>query len=417
MSAVPSYRVRRRNLLPFLLMLIGSAAKILAIAIFKPSDTPACAAQFSELYSRLWDYAEHSISHLGFSLPASQGEGPVHRTHKLLCHLYGGKYASLSFGGASGAMLTLLIAVLPKLQSDRNLILFDDICHQSTIGGLIFGRWETIRLVRPSHPAHQTASPTKFETVKKLIDRHGAERFAAIILVLPSYDGFRSPEEDKKIYDYAKAHGITVIIDGAWDAMRFRQTHSKDQSLSSICDVWITSPHKRGLTPSSLGCIITKDARIARYWDEALDLGFRSSSISFLEIMIAEHRLSQIVSGDWNSAFEKAEQAAMIFRERIKDVHSDLFIIEPNHVQADTVDPSHVLISTSAIPEFDAREWAESLSADFAFDIEKATQSTLLLLFGNPSHLNQMDNIIQTLRASLELKLIQKRAPHDHKTP
>ena len=243
--------LKRRDILPFGWQILKSVFGLIALAVFRSAKTSKLSTAFADIYSRLWDYAEHSISHQGFNLPSALGDGPIHRVNGLLSDLYGGRFASLSFGGSSGALLTLLTAVLPKLQPNRDLILFDDVCHQSTIGGIIFGRWKAVRLSRTQHPVHKTVFPLIFEDVKKIIEAHGPERFAAIILVLPSYDGFRSPDEDRKIYAYAKSQGISVIVDGAWDAVRFRREAAEAQNLNHICDVWITSPHKRGLTPSS----------------------------------------------------------------------------------------------------------------------------------------------------------------------
>ena len=397
--------IRRRDVFSFLWMALKPILKLTSLTVFRPRGLERLSDVVSEIYSRLWDFAEHSISHRGFNLPSALGEGPVNRVNDLLAGLYGGKFASLSFGGSSGALLTLLTAVLPKLYPDRNLILFDDVCHQSTIGGLIFGRWKAVRLIRDIKPEHQTVCPLTFDRVKDIIERHGPEKFAAIILVLPSYDGFRSPSEDKQIYDYAESYGISVIVDGAWDALRFRRPESSP--LSSICDVWITSPHKRGLTPSSLGCILTNSETIASLWDEALDLGFRSSSVSFVEIMIAEYRLAQITCGDWNASFDQAEHAAGLLSNRIHEIHANLHIVSPADVEAETHDPTHILISTHKIEGFDARQWAAVLSNEFELDVEKATSSTLLLLCGSPVHLAQIDDIIFCMKKAFTRTLSQ----------
>jgi len=400
----------RREALGFVWINLNSILSIFYLALIRPNKISKISFQFTELYSKLWDFAEHSISHYGFNLPSALGSGPAHQVNNLLSNLYGQKYASLSFG--AGALLTLLTAVLPKLQPSRNLILFDDVCHQSTIGGIIFGRWKAVRLPRTLHPKHGTVLPLTFEHVQASVEQYGAKKFAAIILVLPSYDGFKSPKEDLKIYAFAKAHGITVIVDGAWDAVRFRRETDKNIELDNICDVWITSPHKRGLTPSSLGCILTNNEKIARLWDEALDLGFRSSSVSFVEIMIAEHRLQQVVSGNWDQSFSAAEQSARELRNRIGELHPQIYIIEPEDVQAETTDLGHILINTSRIPNFDARVWAHTLSTQFDLDVEKATASTLLLLCASPDHAGQLNTIIRILQAALNLVLTQSQNKH-----
>lgn len=401
----------RKEIWGFSWLILAALLNLVHTALFKSSHAAQRSSGFASLYSKLWDYAEHSISHHKFNLPSALASGPIQRVNILLSKLYGGKHASLSFGGSSGALLTLLISVLPKLHPNRDLILFDDICHQSAIGGIIFGRWKALRLKRDLHSIHKTVLPLTFEDVKSRVEFHGAHRFAAIILVLPSYDGFKSPSEACKIYAYARTKGISVIVDGAWDAVRFRQDSQDMPKLHEICDVWVTSPHKRGLTPSSLGCIVTQHENIARLWDEALDLGFRSSSVSFVEIMIAEHRLHQIVSGNWDSAFSRAEQGAKALRGRIKDIHPNLYIVRACDVQAELSDPAHILINTSQISNFDSRQWAACLSEDFNLDVEKATDTTLLLLCASPLHLKQLDEIIFILKTALS-RIISKNARH-----
>jgi len=383
--------------------------KLALLGIFRPKRLVQLSGIFSDIYSDLWDFAEHSISHGNFTLPSTMGDRPVDRVNKCLSRLYGGKFASLSFGGSSGALLTLLTAVLPKLCPGRDLILFDGVCHQSTIGGLIFGRWKAVRLIRETHQTFGTVCPVTYVAVKEVIEHHGPDRFAAIILVLPSYDGFRSPSEDVKIYNYARSRGISVIVDGAWDALRFRHSDQTQPRLSNFCDVWVTSPHKRGLTPSSLGCIVTDNENIARLWDDASDLGFRSSSVSFVEIMIAEHRLTQVMSGNWDRYFDDAEKAAEQLSNRIQEIHPALHIVQPSNVGAEAHDSTHVLISTYDLPDLDARQWAARLAHDFALDVEKSTQSTVLLLCGSPEHLTQVDQIISCLKGALTNTLAQNQ--------
>jgi len=52
--------------------------------------------------------------------------------------------------------------------------------------------------------------------------------------------------------------------------------------------------------------------------------------------MIAEHRLSQIVNGDWDISFDQASRAADILSSRIQQIHPALHVVEPSDVQAET---------------------------------------------------------------------------------
>jgi len=153
--------------------------------------------------------------------------------------------------------------------------------------------------------------------------------------------------------------------------------------------------------------MITDNAIIARLWDDALDLGFRSSSISFVEMMVAEHRLQNVVSGRWDPAFSMAEGSADYLRQRINDVHPNLYVVHPNDVQAEVSDPAHILINTRRIPGLDARHWARCLSNTFDLDVEKATASTLLLLCASPEHALQLNRIIFVLKESLKMVILK----------
>jgi len=400
-------KIQLVRILTFVFVIGKQLLKLLFLALLRPQNAEALSFHFAELYSILLDFAEHSVSNPGFDLPTALGKGAANNVNRLLAKLYGGIYACLSYGGSSGAILTLLTAVLPKLHPDRELILFDEMCHQSTIGGLIFGRWKAVSIPRNVAKAHGTTKPITLADIKALVEKYGAKNLAAIFLVIPSYDGFRQKSEETSIYAYAKANGITLVIDAAWGSTAFRDNDGGEGQLASQCDVLITSPHKRGLCPSSLGCIITKREDIARIWDGALDLGFRSSSISFVETMVAEHRITQVLQGKWDIHFERAELAASTLRQRMSEVHPDVYVVEPDHVGADSSDPAHILVSTSNLANVDARLWAKHLSEHFAIDVEKATSTTLLLLCASPAHYAVINQTIEALRASLHMTINQ----------
>ena len=391
------------EVIKFSILILRELLTLIRVALFRPTHLETYARHFASLYSKMWDYAEHSISNRGFNLPSALGNGPVQTVNRQLANLYNCKYACLSFGGSSGAILILLIAVLPKLQAKRRIVIYDEACHQSTIGGLIFGRWKTLRIPREFSKMHGTTHPIRLSDIRALVETHGAGNIAAVILVLPSYDGFRARSEERQIFEYAKSHGIFVIVDGAWDATAFRKQQNHDGALDKICDVWITSPHKRGLSPSSLGCMATNDERVARLWDEALDLGFRSSSLSFVDVMIAEHRLEQILDQQWNQAFEQADASARELANRLPEVHPDLYVVKPTQVLAESDDPAHILISTSNLPCVDARIWARNLSENFGIDVEKSSQQTVLLLCASPTKTDELDQTLDAMKLALAM--------------
>jgi len=133
--------LNRKAALSISFRLIATGLHLIKQVMFRPRAWEQFSYTFADLFSRLWDYAEHSISHQGFTLPTALGNDAVHSVNHLLSELYGGKFVNISLGGSSGALITLLTAVLPKLHPDKDLILFDDMCHQSAVGGYAQLRW------------------------------------------------------------------------------------------------------------------------------------------------------------------------------------------------------------------------------------------------------------------------------------
>jgi len=82
-------RVQRYEILSFLWMVWKLTLKLASLSIFRPNALGRLSDVFSEIYSRLWDFAEHSISHKDFYLPSSLGVSAVNRVNILLAELYG----------------------------------------------------------------------------------------------------------------------------------------------------------------------------------------------------------------------------------------------------------------------------------------------------------------------------------------
>lgn len=374
-----------RRVRKFSAEMVKRFCKLYLIAFMRPRDIRKFSHSFADLYSVLLDFAEHSISSPHFELPTegSNQSGIVASINQRLARLYGAEYARLSYGGSSGTILTILASILPKIYYNRKIILVDELAHQSTMGGLILGRWKFVAIPRTYYPKHGTHGPVHYRTVKALIEEHGAKNIAAVFLVAPSYGGFRHVEDETAIYTYTKARNIMTIIDGAWGSTIGLMGNTAPLLITNA-DIVITSPHKRGLTPSSLGCLLTSNKRVAELWDEAGNHGFSSTSISFVQMMVAEHRMEQIENGEWDELWQSASRFASILRSRIKEVHTDLYVVDAEHVGATHGSAAHVLISRASL-NINAVCWAKVLSAQFHIDVEKATPSTLLLLCG-PSH-------------------------------
>lgn len=374
-------------------------SELLIQATKDPKDITTFSNKFVQLYSEIVCFAEGSTSYRGYQLPTALGGGAISNINALLSELYQARFACLSYGGSSGALLTLMTAVLPKLHPQRKVILFDELSHQSLNGGLLFGRWQAVKIPRHFCPRHDTASPLRLEDIQGCVEAIGADSIAACVIVNPSYSGFRSHRHERDIFTFLRSLNITLVNDGAWGPMATKNNAAGAELLSRCSDVNITSLHKRGIT-GSLGCMTTDREDIARLWDVALDLGFRSTSPSFVSAMVAEHRLAQLLNGDWDEKIAKSTRRSNELRQRINEIHEDIYIVTPEMVGADFGDPAHVLISTSSLP-IDARLWGHTLSDEYGIQVEKVTKKSMLLLMGTPISNDALDFTIKSLQSSL----------------
>jgi len=215
----------------------------------------------------------------------------------------------------------------------------------------------------------------------------------------PGMPGFRNHSHEREICTFLQSLNITLVNDGAWGPMATKRNAAGAELLSQCSDVNITSLHKRGVT-GSLGCMTTDREDIARLWDMALDLGFRSTSPSFVSAMVAEHRLAQLLNGDWDEKIAQSTRGSNDLRRRVNEIHENIYIVTPEMVGADFGDPAHVLISTTSLP-IDARLWGHVLSDEYGIQVEKVTKKSMLLLMGTPISNNALDYTIKSLQLSL----------------
>jgi arginine/lysine/ornithine decarboxylase len=366
-------------------------------------DTNRLTQRAAKYLSEVVDLASHSLSTPGFqAVTACEGEaGIITDLNQLIASVYRAPYARFSSGGSSLAILCLLAAVLPKICGTRKILLVDSNAHQSVTGGLIFGGWHVVRIPRPYYEKHGIYGPIEASEISKLIKTLGADNIAAVFYNAPGYNGFRNRSDERDIYRICKGKGIVVVTDSAWGStygLRDGDTHS----LIDNADIVITSPHKRGLTPNSIACVLFRKSSHADFFSTAGRLGFSSTSPSYILLAIAQYRLAQVRAGRMEKSFELINKLSDELESRVPEIHPNLCVVRCTDMNADFHDRAHLLLSTTEIRDVDARQWASVLSTQFNFDVEKADQKTLLLLL-SPQHHQQTDEIINTLQGALNL--------------
>lgn len=394
-------KIQRKPILNFVKLLFSHGGRLFCHAMLKPKDIDGVTYKFGQLYSDMLSYSEFSISQSFYELPLTLGEGGTHSINKLLARLYRSQYACLTYAGSSGAMLSVLTAVLPRLCRGKDVIVIDSNSHQSTVGAVLLGRWSVTTLNRNYHPEHGTCAPISLADVKQVVESVGAHRISAFVMVNSSYDGFfPQRSESLEIYLYLKSKSIYVILDGAWTAISASFLRERAAILSDVSDCVVVSLHKKGVGAESAACIYTNDENIAREIDVANDLGYRTTSPSAVTTLVTEHRLIKLLNGEWDEHFTKVHRSADLFRSKVKDIHPDLYVVSPEMVNADYVDPMHILISASNL-DIDARHWARRLQTHHGIVVEKATRTGVLLIWGSHDHIQSIDETICGLRDCL----------------
>ena len=408
-------RPRAITLLAFITGVLRRLGSLAFSAVLPSLDDSVAEQKFADLYSYLLGSAEHSMSVPGCD-PITVGDetgSPVGRLNRLIAQLWDMPFGRLSPGGSSGALLTTLVGVVPKIAGDRSIILIDCLAHQSAFGALGLAGYKTAIIERKYRPEIDCHEPLRLEKIRQVVESIEPDQIAAVLIVSPTYDGFRDVEEEKRIVDYLRAKGIVSVFDAAWGSAC---------TYKLACfpafprpDILICSPHKKSLTASSHGVILTTSKDIADAIDETGRCGTVSTSPSYINLMVSEHRLLLLAEGDFTSGFLSAQHIAECIAGRITEVHPRLSIINKTQVRASHAEPTHLLINTIDLG-MDARAWAEILSARFGLICEKATRGNLLLLIGSDMDSQSVEALLEVLKSSLgeALHLSNANESFDH---
>lgn len=335
-----------------------------------PSEQACLAQHFAALTAQFLNL-ELSLSVPGLQRLSQGGsDGHYGDICRRLAELYGANHARLNLGGTSGSLLATLVAILPELQISRQVVLVDERAHRATYGGLTYGRWQSVGFRRRFRAKHSVPEPIRADDVIAQAEEIGATNIAAIVSVSPDYDGFRNPGEEQKLIRYAKAHGITLIIDAAWGSLA--------HDLPLAADIVLISPHKRAVTPSSVGAFFTASEEIAALYDSAMEQGFGSTSLSFLQLVATEHMLNTLTP----ERFGEIHLAICDVRCDVLAglaIHAPkLRVMLPGDVGAEVGDPAHLLLGLP--PGLSGWKLASYLSRNHQVHCEKAEARSVLFL-------------------------------------
>jgi len=225
--------------------------------------------------------------------------------------LWGADVARLSVGGATHANQAVALA----LGGDGGRVVVSRTLHRSLLIGLVLAGLEPV-WVRPEVDA-ATALPLGVApaTVERALIEHPDCR--AVFVGDPSYVG--TVGDVAGLARVAHAHGIPLVVDGAWAAHFGFHPDLPPHALQLGADVLITSAHKTLPAWSQAALVLARTERIDR---ARLDAGVEATATTSPAgaILASTDAARALLARDGESLLGAAIAAARSARERLRAV-------------------------------------------------------------------------------------------------
>ena len=383
------------GLLKFIAAQLAHLLRI-SLTLVQPSFPDKLELAFSRYLAALANPFDQSSSNyiLGQS-SSTQQNALIEHLCSMAAHIYGAPFARLSLGGSSKSIHQTIGHIIPRARPGKNILLLDPACHKSVFAGLIESGLEVVYLQRSFSDEHRLVGPIDERHFHACLSKFRSQ-IAAVLITHPTYEGYGS-----NLYGISEAcrdADTLLCIDGAWGS-NFGLVSGLPEFPIAKADIVITSPHKKGAAPSQVGLVLFKDDRLANLYDEASRAGCETTSPNWNLLVLFEHRLAEISSGNWNTAWLRAIEEANIFRRRIPDIDPNLDCPEPHSMGFEFWDPTHVYINTSTA-RLSGTDLAHALSTHFHIDAEMSGPNGILFLFG-PAHDGQSEKLARAIERAL----------------
>lgn len=297
-----------------------------------------------------------------------------------VANIFNAPYARIGLAGSSNTIRQVIGHVLPRARPQCEIVFVDPTCHKSVFGGLIESGLKVVFLRRKFNRVHGLFEAIDLEHFRSLVAKH-TTNIAAAIITDPSYEGFSQSIED--IAKITREVDALLCVDAAWGS-NFGIVEGLPPCSIQHADIVVTSPHKKGLSPSQVGIVLFQNEGHAQLFDRSGQLGYFTTSPNWNLLANFEYRLSNVSSGDWNHKWQEAVSEQQLFRDMISEVDPRLTSVDPKCLGYKATDPTHVYINTLPT-NINAKDWADSLANDLNVDVEMATPNGVLFLIG-PAH-------------------------------
>ncbi len=331
-----------------------------------------------------WDLPE--LPRFGGPLEAT---GAVAEAQALAAELLGAQRCWFGVNGASG----LLQAALLALGQPGDRVLLPRNLHRSLLHGCVLGGLEPLLYEVPFDPATGLWHPPTPELLERLLQAASApglpgtqarlpgSRIAALVLVSPTYHGFRA--DLPPLLAQAHAAGLPVLVDGA---------HGWGEALAAGADLEVLSLQKSGGGLAQSAALLSRGERAAVAAIERALLWLQTSSPSALLLTSAAaalgHRSSRAGQRQHQRALALAARLQQALRQR------QLPLVE-------TEDPLRLVLNTAAlgINGLEADDWL--MERGVVAELPEPGTLTFCLGTCPPAGLRRLPQHLAALRTAL----------------
>ncbi|MEY4312648.1 MAG: hypothetical protein RLZZ319_157 [Actinomycetota bacterium] len=348
---------------------------------------------------RLTEYFGHRLLELDVTpllpgLDAGAGN-PLAEARELAADAWGAARTWFLTNGASQANRIVALA-LTQFGDPTQPVLAQRSAHSSFIDGIILSgmspRW-IAPTVDVHHGINHGVSPERFA---EALAANPTARGAYVIS--PSY--FGAVADIRALADIAHAHGIPLVVDGAWGTHFGFHPDVPDNPLALGADVLVSSTHKLGGSLTQSAMLHVADGPFAEELIGIINRTFTlTQSTSNSAILLASLDIARSFLATGEAAIAVAMRSGDELRARVR-AHPRLSVLSDNFDEFPDIvghDPLHVSIDVSGLGR-SGHEVRTILMTQHHVETEIATDNCIVAIIG-PGHTVDVSRFMAALES------------------
>lgn len=350
-----------------------------------------------EAASQLSEYFGHRVLEIDLPpyLPGidRESDSPLAEARELAAVAWGAEKTWFLTNGASQANRIAALA-LAQLGDPGQPVLAQRSAHSSFIDGIILGGLSP-QWITPSVDVHHGINHgVSADSFAEALAANPTARGAYIIS--PSY--FGAVADVAAIAEIAHAHGIPLVVDGAWGTHFGFHPDVPRNPIELGADLLVSSTHKLGGSLTQSAMLHVAPGQFAEQLIGIIDRTFmltQSTSASALLLASLDIARSSLATG--TELIARAIRSGDELRDRIR-ADSRLAVLSDDFGQFPDIvghDPLHVSIDVSGLGR-SGHEVRTALMTDFQIETEIATENCVVAIIG-PGHEVDVDRFMSAL--------------------